>query len=135
MIPNLNPFRKIVMAAVVRVPATVRDGFNATFKGAKNIEWSRHRGLFEVIFYHEEKEMIARFDREGTLLEYRINLQLSAIDHSVRGKASSEGEIMNCIEVHSLDEVRYEFIVRDKKLKRYLLLTDIEGNRIMKEKL
>jgi hypothetical protein len=135
MIPNLNPFRKIVMAAVVRVPASVRGSFDATFKGAKNIEWSRHGGLFEVIFYHEEKEMIARFDREGTLLEYRINLQLSTIDNSVRGKASPEGEIMNCIEVHSHDAVRYEFIVRDKELTRYLLLTDMEGNRIRKEKL
>lgn len=132
---NLNLFGKIIRAAVVRVPAVVRDGFKANFSGTKNTEWSRHNGLFEVIFYHEGKEKIARFDREGTLLEYRINLQLETISGSVRGKAAIEGEIMNCIELHSVDTVKYEFIVRDSNLVRYLLLTDTEGNRIRKEKL
>ncbi|HUW93543.1 MAG TPA: hypothetical protein VMV74_10280 [Bacteroidales bacterium] len=132
---NLDLFAKIIKAAVVRVPSTVHDGFKANFKSVKNIEWSRHNGLFEVIFYHEGKEKIARFDREGTLLEYRINMQLETISDMVRKKASTEGEIMNCIELHSVDTIKYEFIVRDTSLTRYLLLTDTDGNRIRKEKL
>ncbi len=132
---NLNLFTKIIKAAVVRVPSVVREGFKANFSVTKNPEWSRHGGLFEVIFYHDGMEKIARFDREGTLLEYRINLQLETIADSVRAKASLEGEIMNCIELHSVDTVKYEFIVRDTGLVRYLLLTDTTGNKIRKEKL
>jgi len=131
----VNLFAKIINTAVVRVPNTVRDAFRENFRETKNVEWSRNKGLFEVIFYHEGKEKIARFDHEGTLLEYRINLQLDTVKTSVRDKAATEGEIMNCIEFHSVDTIRYEFIVRDKKLVRYLLLTDMEGNKIKKEKL
>jgi len=131
----VNLFAKIVNAAVVRVPIAVRDTFRENFRETKNVEWSRSKGLFEVIFYHEGKEKIARFDNEGTLLEYRINLQLDTIKDSVRDKAATEGEIMNCIEFHSVDNIRYEFIVRDEKLVRYLLLTDMEGNKIKREKL
>lgn len=131
----MNLFAKIVNAAVVRVPAVVRDAFRQNFNETKNVEWSRYKGLFEVIFYHDGKEKIARFDNDGTLLEYRINLQLETIKPSVRDKAAVEGEIMNCIEFHSVDAIRYEFIVRDENLVRYLLLTDMEGNKIKREKL
>lgn len=131
----MNLFSKIVNAAVVRVPGPVRESFASNFSETKNTEWSRHRGLFEVIFYHEGKEKIARFDYSGTLLEYRINLQLASIQQSVSEKAASEGEIMNCIEFHSVDTIRYEFIIRDENLVRYLLLTDMQGNKIKKERL
>jgi len=132
---KLSLFAKIIKATVVRVPSVVREGFKANFSVTKNAEWSRHHGLFEVIFYHEGREKIARFDGEGTLLEYRINLQLETISDSVREKAASEGEIMNCIELHTVDTVKYEFIVRDTQLIRFLLLTDTAGSKIRKEKL
>lgn len=132
---KLNLLAKIINATVVRVPQPVRDGFRANFSDTKNTEWSRYKGLYEVIFYHDGKEKIARFDPEGTLLEYRINLQLETISPVIWKKAEAEGEIMNCIEFHSVDTIRYEFIVRDKQLVRYLLLTDINGNKIKKEKL
>lgn len=132
---NLTLFAKIIKAAVVRIPSDVREGFKVNFIGTKNAEWSRSHGLFEVIFYHEGREKIARFDGKGTLLEYRINLQLETIAPPVRDKAALEGEIMNCIELHSVDTVKYEFIVRDNELSRYFLLTDTAGNKIRKEKL
>lgn len=131
----MNLFGKILNAAVVRVPSHVRDSFRKNFADTKNAEWSRTKGLFEVIFYHEGKEKIARFDHDGTLLEYRINLQLNTIDPAVRAQAATEGEIMNCIEFHSVDTIRFEFIVRDENLIRYLLLTDISGKKIRKEAL
>jgi len=105
------------------------------FTSAKNIEWSRHKSLFEVIFYHDDLEKIARFDTDGTMLEYRINLPLDRIPDAIKKKAAAEGEIMNCIEFHSVDTIRFEFIVRDKELIRYLLLTDKKGEKIKKEKL
>lgn len=131
----MDLFSKIIKAAVVRIPSSVREGFRSKFHPVKNVEWSHLKGLYEVIFYHEGKEKIARFDQNGTLLEYRINLQLEKIKPSVREKAAKEGEIMNCIEFHSVDTIRYEFIVRDEKLTRYLMLTDMEGRMIRKEKL
>ncbi|MCU0376899.1 MAG: hypothetical protein MUC78_01430 [Bacteroidales bacterium] len=130
---NLNILEKILKNRPVRVPGVVKESFRNNFDGARNTEWSRHKGLFEVIFYHGEKEKIARFDQEGILLEYRINLQLDTIAPEIKRRAAAEGEIMNCIEFHSVDTIRYEFIVRDEKLVRYLLLTDMAGNRIRKE--
>ena len=131
----MNLFEKIIKTAGIRIPSTVRESFRHNFRETRNVEWSRTKGLYEVIFYHEGKEKIARFDPEGTLLEYRINLQLETISPAVREKASEEGEIMNCIEFHSVDTIRYEFIVRDENLVRYLLLTDMEGNKIRREQL
>jgi hypothetical protein len=131
----LDLFKKIIQVTTVRVPQAVRDGMKQNFPSAKNIEWSRNKSLFEVIFYQDDLEKIARFDSEGTLLEYRINLPLERIPTEIREKASSEGEIMNCIEFHSVDAIRFEFIVRDEALIRYLLLTDMSGKKIRREKL
>lgn len=130
---NLNLFTRIIKGTVVRVPQSVRESFRTNFPGARNDEWSRYKGLYEVIFYQENIEKIARFDNEGTLLEYRINIRLADIPASVRKLAAEEGEIMNCIEFHSVDAIRYEFIVRDEALARYLLLTDMSGKKIRKE--
>lgn len=130
---KLNLLDKILKSRPVRVPGIVKDSFRNNFSGARNTEWSRYKGLFEVIFYHGEREKIARFDQEGILLEYRINLQLDTIAPEIKSRAETEGEIMNCIEFHSVDTIRYEFIVRDEKLVRYLLLTDMAGNKIRKE--
>ncbi|MCI0522185.1 MAG: hypothetical protein L0Y37_00875 [Bacteroidales bacterium] len=130
---RFNILDKILRSRPVRIPGVVRESFRTNFSGARNTEWSRYKGLFEVIFYHDEKEKIARFDQEGILLEYRINLQLDTIASGIKSRAAAEGEIMNCIEFHSVDTIRYEFIVRDEKLVRYLLLTDMAGNKIRKE--
>lgn len=131
----MDLFKKILNVATVKVPKAVIDSMKQLFPSAKNIEWSHDRSLFEVIFYHDDLEKIARYDNDGTLLEYRVNLPLERIPRRVNRKVNSEGEIMNCIEFHSVDSIRYEFIVRDKNLVRYLLLTDKSGNTLRKEKL
>jgi len=131
----LDLFKKIIQVATVRVPQIVKEGMKQNFPSAKNVEWSRNKSLFEVIFYQDDLEKIARFDSEGTLLEYRINLPLEKIPEEIMKKAASEGEVMNCIEFHSVDAIRFEFIVRDEALIRYLLLTDKSGDKIRKEKL
>jgi hypothetical protein len=128
-------FKKIIQVATVKVPKAVIDSMKQIFPAAKNIEWSHDRSLFEVIFYHDDLEKIARYDDNGTLLEYRVNIPLEKIPKRIKKKASEEGEIMNCIEIHSVDIIRFEFIIRDKDLVRYLLLTDKSGNKIRKEKL
>ena len=131
----MDLLKKILQVTTVRVPQVVKDSLRNNFPSAKNIEWSRNRSLFEVIFYHDDLEKIAKFDDDGTLFEYRVNLPLERIPAEVRKGAASEGEIMNCIELHTVDILRFEFIVRDKELVRYLLLTDKSGVRIKKEKL
>jgi hypothetical protein len=128
-------FKKIINVATVKVPKAVIESMKQIFPAAKNIEWSHDRSLFEVIFYHDDLEKIARYDNDGTLLEYRVNLPLERVPKKIKKKAAEEGEIMNCIEFHSVDSIRFEFIVRDKELTRYLLLTDKSGNKIRKEKL
>lgn len=131
----MDLFKKIIQVATVKVPKAVIDSMKQIFPAAKNIEWSHDRSLFEVIFYHDDLEKIARYDDNGTLLEYRVNIPLEKIPKRIKKKASEEGEIMNCIEIHSVDIIRFEFIIRDKDLVRYLLLTDKSGNKIRKEKL
>lgn len=131
----MDLFKKILQVATVRVPHVVRESMKNNFPSAMNIEWCRNKSLFEVIFYQDDIEKIARFDTDGTLLEYRINIQLENIPEGIRTNAATEGEIMNCIEIHSVDRLKFEFIVRDPDLVRYLLLTDDSGKRIRKEKL
>ncbi len=117
------------------MPQTAKEGMRRHFFSAKNSEWSRHGNYYEAIFYHHGLEKIARFSSDGELLEHRVNLPLEKIPAAVSVNASAEGEIMNCIEIHTEAVLTYEFIVRDKSLNRYLLLTDDSGIKVRKVKL
>jgi hypothetical protein len=132
-------FKNILNISSLIPPRKVKEELLKQFPGARSLEWSKSKGHFEVIFYENDTEKIAGFSDKGDLLEFRINLKPEYLSKSlpllIINSAKVEGEIMNCITVHSNDKMYYEFIVRDSKLTRYLLLLDSEGTKISLEKL
>jgi hypothetical protein len=114
-------------------PKKVRENLLKKFPQARSIEWVRNSDNYEAVFYDDNLEKIARFSKDGTLREYRINIRPEALEsflpENILRLASSEGEIMNCISVHNNDSLLYEFIVRDKSLVRYLLVITSEGEK------
>jgi hypothetical protein len=132
-------FKNILNVSNLIPPRKVKEELHKKFPDARSLEWSKHKGNYEVIFYENDTEKIAKFSGKGVLLEFRTNLKpeflSKSLPKSIINSAKVEGEIMNCITVHSNDKMYYEFIVRDKELTRYLLLLDKEGKKISLEKL
>ena len=135
----MDIFKNILNVSNLIPPRKVKDELLKQFPNAKSMEWSKNKGNYEVIFYEKDTEKIAKFSGKGVLLEYRINLKpeflSKSLPISIIESAKVEGEIMNCITVHSNDKLYYEFIVRDRELTRYLLFLDKEGNKISLNKL
>jgi hypothetical protein len=128
-------FRKIFSPLQTGAPARVVLSLTSHFKGVSGVEWSRHNDLWEAIFFDEEITKIARFDPEGKLLEYRVNISPDSIPSPIYEAAMGDWEIMNCIAVYSSDRLDYELIVRDTDLIRYQMWVDSLGNRVKLEKL
>ena len=135
----MDIFKNILNINNLIPPRIVKEALLKQFPEARSLEWSKQKGYYEVIFYEKDTEKIARYSAKGELLEYRINLKpeslFKSLPKSIINSAKAEGEIMNCITVHSSDKMYYEFIVRDKELIRYLILIDAEGTKISLEKL
>jgi hypothetical protein len=132
-------FKNILNVSNLIPPHKVKEELLRQFPEARSLEWNKNKGNYEVIFYEKDTEKIARFSAKGELIEYRINLKpeflFKSLPQSIINSAKVEGEIMNCITVHSGDKMYYEFIVRDKELTRYLLLLDENGTKVSLEKL
>jgi hypothetical protein len=132
-------FKNILNLNNLIPPRIVKENLLNLFPDARSLEWSNFKKYYEVIFYEKDTEKIARFSRKGDLIEYRINLRpeslVISLPKQILNSAKTEGEIMNCITVHSADKIYYEFIVRDRDLVRYLLLLNAAGEKISFEKL
>jgi hypothetical protein len=126
-------FYKILHAGRFSPPKKVRENLLKHFPRAKSTEWVRNSDNYEAIFYDDNFEKIARFSKDGTLKEYRINIRPEALGsflpEDILKAAAVEGEIMNCISVHNNDSLLYEFIIRDKSLVRYLLVINSDGEK------
>lgn len=128
-------FNKIFRPHHSGAPGKVVSSLTSHFKGVSGVEWSWHNEMWEAIFFDEEITKIARFDTEGKLLEYRVNILPDSIPSPIAEAATGDWEIMNCIAVYSSDKLDYELIVRDADLIRYQLWVDFLGNRVKLEKL
>ena len=129
----MDIFYKILHAGRFLPPKKVRENLLKHFPQAKSTEWVKNSDSYEAIFYDENIEKIARFSKDGSLTEYRINIRpealASLLPENILKAAASEGEIMNCISVQNNDSLLYEFIVRNKSLVRYLLVINSDGEK------
>jgi hypothetical protein len=112
------------------VPSAVAGSLRVNFPSATGVEWSQPGQLFEAIFFHDNAEKIARFDSDGNLLEYRVNIPPTDIPSEVKSAVNEEFEIMNCISVFISGLTTYELIVRNRDLVRYLMVIDHRGNQV-----
>lgn len=129
-----NFYHKLIGQDTFSIPKKIESQFNLQFKDAVNTEWQEKKIYFEAIFYFEGVEKIARFNRDGKLLELRSNLAVENIPDEILKIALYFGEIMNSILIVKEGISAYEIIVRNKKLTRILLLID-ENNNLQKEEI
>lgn len=108
-------------------------GFTDTFHNSINIEWTKTGKVYEALFYENELEKIARFDKKGKLIEIRTNIAPNSITGKVKSAAVSIGEVMNVIEIKRSDEILYEIIVRENPVKRILLLINEQAELLTKK--
>ncbi len=122
------PFAKIFQSQSKQIPSAVKKQLEKSFPGSKNIDWEIKNDIFEAIFYLEDVEHIAKFTKEGSVLEYKKNLWLNELPEQINKSGGTFGEIMNCIVVNRDNVLFYELIIRDTKLDRYVYLFDDKGN-------
>ena len=106
----------------LKPPQTVINGFVSVFDQSINVEWSKTAKFFEALFYEQEFEKIARFDKKGSLIEIRTNISPESLPEPAKSVASSIGEIMNTIIINKENKTLYEVIVRENPVIRILLL-------------
>jgi len=118
-----------------RPPKKVRANFILGFPEAINQEWTSEGIYWEVVFYHEQKEKIAKIDNEGKLEELRTNNSLSDLPDTINNSLKAMGEIMNAISIKRGGTVHWEIIYRDEKLARFVCNVDESGQVISIKKL
>jgi len=127
-------FKKILEGNKPEPSESYIQSFNELFADAINVEWSDKEGYYEAIFYRNNLEHIARFNKEGKLLEYQQNISQEYLPERIKDLAFSKGEIMNAVLKNKGNTLEYEIIVRDKFLKRYLVIFNDIGE-IKKERI
>jgi hypothetical protein len=128
-------FSKIFKTGKANPSKTVKKALLIAFPKAKSIEWTQNPNYWEAIFYEKKVEKIARFDIEGKLIDYRVNLMGDTIPDTISKVLHDHHEIMNCIAIHANGSIQYELVVRDKDLTRFLIIIDPAGQIIKEEKL
>jgi len=114
--------RNLFLRKSLRLPNAVVKGFSEHFNTSKNIEWSKIGKIYEVLFYDNETEKIARYDKKGNMIEVRTNIAPHLLPENIKPVAENKGEIMNSILINKPDSLFYEVIVRENPLKRIMLL-------------
>jgi hypothetical protein len=116
-------------------PKRVSENLMKHFANAISVEWIKHDEIYEAVFFEDEIEKTAQFNKDGKLIEYTINLVPDDIPPIIRSGMDDEMEIMNCIAIYNSGAHRYELIVRDKELTRYFMWVDSLGEIIKQETL
>ena len=118
--------KKVIEGNRISPSEVCGQSFNDNFADAINVEWLSKEGNYEAIFYKNSLEYIALFSLLGVLLEYRQNLPPEYLPEPIKKLALSRGEIMNAVLKNKGNMLEYELIVRDKLLKRHLIvITDM----------
>ncbi|MBN2610718.1 MAG: hypothetical protein JXB00_04100 [Bacteroidales bacterium] len=120
-------FKSLLTGNFIDPPELVNKELYMKFPHAINVEWMKDGAGFEAVFYEHETEKIARFSAEGDWFETYTNLEISALDEPVGKSSENYGEIMNAIRIDSREGTKFELIVRDNNLKRYLLIIMPDG--------
>lgn len=121
------PFANIFKNQAKLIPGDIKKQLGKLFPTAKNIDWEVKNDIYEAIFYLNDIEHIAKFTKEGSLLEYKKNLWLNELPEQINKTGDTFGEIMNGIVINRNNVLFYELIIRDKKLDRYVYLFDDKG--------
>jgi hypothetical protein len=129
----MNFFSKIFKGSLFSPPDSIVDSLKERFHDVINIEWNKNGENYEAIFYKDNIEYIAVFDRSGILLEYKMFLAEGFLPEKIKSVLNTKGELMNAVMINKGNSVTYETIYRDKELIRYLMVFNELGG-IIEEK-
>lgn len=112
------------------VPAAVKEAFQKQFGGAKEVEWEKEEGKFEVEFEQNHKEMSALFTAAGLLEETEVEIKKEELPASVLSYVSQNykgAKIKEAAKITKANgEINYEAEVKGKDL-----MFDENGNFLM----
>ena len=118
----MNFFSKIFGDSIFSPPEIVKDSLKERFPAVINVEWNKTGDIYEAIFYKDNIECIANFDRSGTLIVYKMFLSEDFLPQNIKSTMLGKGEIMNAVMINKGNSITYEIIYRDKELILYLML-------------
>lgn len=116
-------------------PVEIEEAMLKHFKEAVNIEWFFENGAYETVFYLDNKEYIAKFNKNSKLIDYRINLPLEELPEKIATSIDPEKEIMSLVEITIDKTIFYELILRNKELVRFVALFNKNGGNLGEKKL
>jgi len=124
-----HPLKKLFRHFYRKPVKKINTEFKKCFPAAKNVEWTAGFSFDEAIFYLDDHEYIARFDKKANLIDYNINLDITMLPAIVKETGEKYGEIMNAISIHNKSGLTgYEVIYRNEQLVRFTLMIDSVGN-------
>lgn len=121
-------FANIFKSQSKLIPGNVKKQLGKLFPTAKNIDWEVKNDIYEAIFYLNDIEHIAKFAKNGELIEYKKNLWPDELPKAIKNAGVSFGEIMNGIIIYRGEDVLYEVIIRNEKLDRFEYLFNESGD-------
>lgn len=123
-------FKSFLEGSNIKTPEAVLEAFINKFSGTVNTEWFKVEDLYEAVFYHNGIEKIAKFSGDGTWHETGINTDKDLIPSAVKSAAEKNGEIMSSIEFRTAGSSKFEIVVRDSQMNRFLLIINDSGKLI-----
>jgi len=118
----MNFFSKIFGDSIFSPPDVVKNSLKERFPSVINVEWNKTGENYEAIFYKDNIEYIANFDRTGVLIVYKMFLTEGFLPEKIKSTMKGKGEIMNVVMINKGNSITWEIIYRDKELIRYLML-------------
>ena len=118
----MNFFSKIFKGSLFSPPDNIVNALKERFNDVINIEWTNNGDYYEAIFYKDNIEYIANFNREGILVEYKMFVPEGFLPEKIKETLNSKGETMNAVMINRGNSITYETIYRDTALIRYLLI-------------
>jgi hypothetical protein len=122
-----NFFESLIAGNQISPPEKVIKNLMLRFTEAINIEWYKKGQYFEAIFYSHQIEHIARFNPDGEIEEFKVNIPESQIPPLIVSQMHAIGEIMSTVVINRPSEKHYEIIVRNQVLQRLVVLVDEQG--------
>lgn len=130
-----NFFQRLLSGSLVMPGRLIKSAFHSKFPDAVNVEWFEWNQGYEAVFYIENREFIAHYEKDGALVELRENIAPGNFEGKIANIARTYGEVMNVIRIEKLNVILFEIIYRTSDLVRYFLLLDEKGKELAKDKL
>ncbi len=120
-------FKKLFKVGAKKPNSKVVNSLNSFFPNAVNVEWTRSNTEWEALLHDGDMECIVKFGDGGDVLETRRNYTLDRLTQTINSLVPKGDELMNVIEISKKGVLKYEFIMRDGDLNRFVVLVNDEG--------